>query len=55
MSKILITGASGNIGKSVIKHLFSHLKTSGSVFAGVRNPGKSILLMNIKIHIFHNV
>jgi uncharacterized protein YbjT (DUF2867 family) len=62
MSKILITGASGNIGKSVIKQLFSHLKTSVSVYPGVRNPGKSSALklerlyqgLNFKILDFEN-
>jgi uncharacterized protein YbjT (DUF2867 family) len=36
MKRILITGATGNIGKEVIRYLFQH-KTANQIIAGVRN------------------
>ncbi len=43
MKKILITGATGNIGMDVIKHLFMQ-KTDLQIIAGVRNIEKAKLL-----------
>ncbi len=41
MKNILITGATGNVGKSVINHLFEHKLEEISIFAGVRNIEKA--------------
>lgn len=40
MKQILITGATGNIGQEVIKHLFQQ-NTDHQVIAGVRDPAKA--------------
>ncbi len=40
MKKILITGATGNIGKEVIQHIFS-LDTKNQIVAGVRDVDKA--------------
>lgn len=40
--KVLVTGATGNVGKAVIKHLTSQDHPI-EILAGVRNPGKSTL------------
>lgn len=45
MAKILITGASGNVGKEVVRFLH-HLNTEHQLIAGVRDPDKSRITLS---------